>query len=402
MSMQNLRVAFSLLAIVTLTQCKSGSGRFVAGELVEIDVSKKYPAKDVYVQDLATVEYIALETTKNTLMRFRSDAIIHVSDDYIIAQNYNEGDIFVFDGQGKAKYSFNHTGRGPTEYNILWDAAFYEKAKEVFVFDLSNPKIYVYAEDGEFRRTLSIPSDLQEISLSNFDEETLLVYDLSGVYYQEASDKSYASKPYLLMSKKDGSIVDSLPIHLPVRLSSMAVWQVEYEGQTMEHATGVSVTDNRSYGKNFIIADGSCDTIYKLTPKRELQPMIVRKPPMQSTEPKILIYSPLITNKFILLGACVMDYKILKDGGDIARRQIMYEFETGQANEYILRNKDITSSAELKIWEAVTPENTGVSLYDVSSLLALDEKGEIRGELKKLLSTLDEEDNPILMKIKFF
>ena len=284
---------------------------------------------------------------------------------------------------------------------MLWSITFDEKAKEIFVFDLYNPKIHVYAENGEYKRTLATPSDLQEISMYNFDDETLLVYDKAGVWGQEVSDKSYADKPYLLISKNDGSIVDRLNIHLPVRLSNAAVWQGEQGGQQMTYSTGIPITTNRSCGKNFIIADWSCDTIYKLTPNRELQPMIVRKPPMQSTDPKILISNFLTTTKFILLGVYVMDYKILKNRGNITQKQLMYDFETGQINEYRFINKDITSSTNVMIWEATTPENTGVSMYDISFLFDLNEKGKIKGDLKELLNSLDEEDNPILMKVKF-
>ena len=392
---------FCFFAILMLMQCKPGTGKSAAGELMEIDVSKDYPSKELYLQDIATVEYIPLETTINTLMRFRTDAIIHVSDDYIIAKNYNDGDIFVFDGQGKSKFSFNHKGQGPMEYNVLWDVAFDEKAKEIFVFDLFNPKIHVYAEDGEYKRTLAAFSGLKDINMYNFDDETLLVYDNSNVRSQDVSDRKYSNRPYLFISKDDGSTVDSLNIHLPVRLSNAAVWRGEQNGQQMTYSVSIPITTNRSYGKNFIIADWSCDTIYRLTTNKELQPMIVRKPPMQSTDHKILISNFLTTNKFILLGIHVMDYQLLKDNGNIAQKQIMYDFETGQANEYKFKNEDITSSNNVRIWETITPENTGVSMYDVSFLFDMDEKGEIKGDLKELMKSLVLDDNPVLVKIKF-
>jgi hypothetical protein len=46
-------------------------------------------------------------------------------------------------------------------------------------------------------------------------------------------------------------------------------------------------------------------------------------------------------------------------------------------------------------------ENTGVDLLDVGRLFEADEAGKIKGKLKQLLKSLDEEDNPILMKVKF-
>jgi len=398
-SLAGLKMTVYFLSVLTFLQCKSGTGTFVAGE---IDVSRSYPLKELYLQDVAKVEYIAFETNVNTIMRIRTDMIVYVSDNYIIVANThsNDGDILVFDGKGRSKFTFNHRGQGPTNYNSLFGGiAFDEKAKEIFVFDrAANPKIQVYAENGEHKRTLTGFPDFREITLHNFDDETLLIYDNTGVWGQNTT---YSHKPYMLMSKRDGSIVDTLNIHLPVRLSNAAVWRVEENGQPMTYSMNVPITNNRSFGNDFIITDWSSDTIYRLTPQRELQPMIVRKPPMQDTEPKILISNFLATDKFKLLGVYVMDYGLLRNGGDIIRRQLMYDFETGQINEYRFKNRDITSSRGTMFHEAVTPENTAVTVYDVVRLFEMDENGEIRGELKELLKTLDEEDNPVLMKITF-
>jgi hypothetical protein len=372
--------------------------------LIEIDVSQKYPSKALYLQDIAKVEYIPLETNANTLMSLRLDMIAYVSDDYIIATNSTQGDIFVFDGKGKSKFSFNHKGQGPMEYtNLYGGIAFDEKAREIFVFNRYsvNPKILVFAEDGTYKRTLSDFSDLQDLQIFNFDDETLLGYDETGVLNQAISDQKYANRPYLFMSKKDGSIVDTLNINLPVRLSPAAVWLVEQNGVTYVNTNVYPMTNNRTLGKDFLITDYSSDTIYKLTPQRELQPIIVRKPPMPETDPKILISNFLTTDKFICLGVYVMDYNLMRNGGNITQKQLMYDFETGQTNEYRFVNRDITTSTTVSIEEAITPVNTAVTVYEVGFLFGLDEKGEIKGDLKELLKSLDVEDNPVLMKIKF-
>ena len=371
--------------------------QFTEGELAKIDVTKSYSQKEFYLQDIAKVEYIPFETNDNALMG-RSLKIYHVSDNYIIAANFIEGDIFIYDSSGKWKYSFNHKGQGPKEYVYLNSIAFDEKAKELFVCEWysSNPKILVYTENGEYKRTLQIPSNFWP-NLYNFDDETLFVYDEYGIFQMEG----YSSKPYLFISKKDGSFTDSLNIHLPVRLSSVSVWQVEENGQQMTYSRGYNISYNRSYGKNFLIADWSADTIYKLTPQKELQPMIVRKPAMQSTDPKILISNFLVTDKFILLGIHGMDYAAMKDGRNISQKQLMYDFKTGETNEYRLKNKDIPSSTNVMIRDAITPENTGISIYDAGFLFDLDDKGEISGDLKEVIKSLDADNNPVLVKIKF-
>jgi hypothetical protein len=361
-----------------------------------IDVSKNHPRKEFYLQDIAKVEYIPFETNDNALMG-RTIKIFYVSDDYIIAANVVEGDVFVYDGKGKWKYSFNHKGQGPREYLYLRSIAFDAKAKELFVCEWSsNSKILVYAENGTYKRTLPCPSNFWP-NLYNYDDETLFVYDEYGIFDM----KGYSSKPYRFMSKKDGSITDSLNIHLPVRLSNFSVWEGEQDGQPMIFSRYMGISYNRSYGKNFLIADWSADTIYKLTPQKELQPMLVRTPPMQSTNPKILLSNFLVTDKFILLGAHGMDYDALRNGQEIDQKQLMYDFRTGETHVYRLKNKDIASSTNVMIMDAITPENTGITLYNPAFLYDLNDKNDLQGDLKELLKTLDEEDNPVLVKIKF-
>ena len=106
-----LKMTMIFIAVLVLLQCKSGTGKYGAGELAEIDVTQDYPRKEFFLQDIAKVEYIPFETNNNALMG-RSMKVFYVSDDYIIASNYIEGDIFVYSGNGKWKYSFNHRGQG--------------------------------------------------------------------------------------------------------------------------------------------------------------------------------------------------------------------------------------------------------------------------------------------------
>jgi hypothetical protein len=91
---------------------------------------------------------------------------------------------------------------------------------------------------------------------------------------------------------------------------------------------------------------------------------------------------------------------MVKSKNTFPTMSLMYDFKTRQLNEYKLLNKDFERSG-VGIDAAITPENTGVCRLDVSYLFEADEAGRIKGELKELLKTLKEEDNPVLMKIKF-
>ena len=366
-------------------------------DLPTIDVTNQYYQKEIYMQDVAKVEYIPLETNDKSWM-WSYIKIFYMSEDYIIASNESDGDIFVYDGKGKRKYSFNHKGQGAEEYIRINSIAFDETAKEIFVsvWITDNPEILVYAENGAYKRTLPCPSNFWPY-LYNFDDETLLAYDVYGIFEMEG----YANRPYLFISKKDGRFTDSLNIYLPVRISNTARWVGEIDGKKGNIAQSISIGCNRSLGKNFLIADWSADTIYRLTPQKKLQPLIVRKPPMQSTDPKKIVSNYFATDKFMLLGVWGMDYEAMKNNQPLSQRQIMYDFRTGEVNVYRLKNGDISARHEVTLSDAITPENIGVAVYSASYLLDLDKKGELLGDLKELVKTLDEKEKTVLMKMKF-
>lgn len=386
------------LALLLLTQCKTSDSKQEFVSITEINVSQKYPEKDVFLQDLAAkIEYIPLETNNNTLIG-SNPQIVYLSDNYIIIKVFSTSDVFVFDGKGKLKFSFNKKGQSGTEYNNLSIVAFDETSKEVFVADSYSaiPSILVYSEDGKFKRSLPLPPDLSPRDMYNFDNETLLVYDVFGL-----NQDNYSSNPYLLLSKKDGSVVDTLDIHLPVRVSNSIYIPIEIDGQPGTTSLSLHIPINRSLGDNFLISDWSADTIYELTLKRELLPMIVRTPSIHKSDPKIILSNELTTDRFMFLNKAVLDFEMVKRSRTFPTMSLMYDFETKQLCEYNLINKDYEERGVPGFGNAVTPKNTGAYLIEVHRLFEAVEAGKLKGELIQLMKTLNVDDNPILVKVKF-
>ena len=387
------------LSVLMFLQCKTNTGKQSERELPEIDVSRNYPEKVMYLQDIAKVEYIPLETNDIALMSNYAK-IFYVSDNYIITANIGEGDVIVFDGKGKSKFSFNKKGQSGTEYNNMQTIAFDEKAKEVFISNWvssTNRTCLVYTEDGKFKRVFSFPDNLLPREMYSFDDETLFVYDEFGMLQGE----NYSNKPYSKISKMDGSVVETLNIHLPVRMHNRIVIEISIEGQQGWMPVTSPISYHRSYGNNFLIADWSSDTIYRLTPRMELQPMIVRTPSLLNSDPKTVLSNELVTDKFIFFTKAVFDFEMAKRSRLFPPvKSLMYDFQTGQLNEYKLINKDF-EAGEVVFNTSITPGNTGVYILDVPQLFEADEAGKLKGELKQLLKSLDIEDNPVLVKVTF-
>ena len=377
----------TVLAGCQLKQIKTG----------EINLSRSYPSKEINLRTIADIEYLPLETTNEVLLD-GSARLAYVSDTYILVWD-NRGSIFIFDRNGKSVSQFNHRGKGPGEYTGISSIIFDEKNEEIFVFhNFSSSRIFVYSMFGEHKRTLNIPDDISRMTAYNFDDETLLIYDESGLEQGE-----YRNNPYMLLSKKDGSIVSVLDINLPVRYANTIFTSViGSDDRQMTLPLRIGTPNNRHFGEDFVIADISSDTIFMLSKNRELAPLLIRNPSVHSSEPRIVWTSQLKTDKFILLWRIILDFVELEKDMKVSYINLIHDFETGQTNTVSFVNDDFPS------WELIIaatdlaiPKNMYACLVDITLLKDAYEDNKLRGELEKLVPTLGEEDNPIVMILKF-
>ena len=102
--------------------------------LITVDVMKDYsPRKELVLQDFMDVEYIPLETNDEFVNQGHVNAI---GEKYIIVTNYgNDGDIFVYDRNGKAIRKINRKGQGGEEYISFSGITLDEENEELFIND---------------------------------------------------------------------------------------------------------------------------------------------------------------------------------------------------------------------------------------------------------------------------
>ena len=392
----NTKVFLILLSII-LFGCQSGNRKPVqTGELTVIDISKNYPKKEILLQDIADIEYVPLETTDDVLLGQMS-FLSYISDKYIVVFDFS-GDIFVFNRNGKIISHFNRTGQGGEEYTRIGGGIVIldEKNEEIFVGTNTTNRILVYSINGTYKRTLKFSDDLMIWEAYNFDDETLLVYDMYASYRGAKN----MEKPYMLMSKKDGSIVHTFDINLPVRYSNRVAINL---GNNMFTSASISTPNNRYFGhQDFVIADISSDTIYRLTNNRDLTRWLVRKPSVHSSELKTVWSVPLTTDKFIILHTTELDYIAAEKGSYIPSKTLMYEFATGEINEVSIVFDDFAK----RQWPLINlvpdiPKNMSAYMFPPHLIIAAYEAKKLKGDLEKLAPTLDAEDNPVLVIVKF-
>ena len=364
-----------------------------------VDLSKDYPQREIHLQSIADIEYVALETTDDVLLDERC-MLSYVSDKYIVVWQNRQGDIFVFNRNGKIFAHFNHKGQSGTEYLSILDLVFDEKNEEIFVADArANYRIQVYSLNGEYKRTLKYANEYNALKIYNFDDEALLIYDDN--YFDAMTNLGtpqnqnlYNEFPYLFMSKKDGSIISDLDINLPIRYETCF--------KSGDWSFIFMPLNNRYFGQDFVIVDISSDTIYKLSKDKELSPLLIRNPSVHSAGRLTILSSMLTTDKFAVLRKTIMDKTKTDFETAFVSDTLIYDFNTGETNIVSFVNDDFPTGKWFPIVGVqIHQKNVVAGLTQMFSLFNALEAKQLKGELEKLVATLDEEDNPIVTIVKF-
>jgi hypothetical protein len=365
-----------------------------------VDISKKYPQKKIKLQDLAEVEYIPLETTNDVLLEDNAK-VMEVSNSHILVVNRNKGDIYFFDIGGKISSHINHKGKSGMEYISITYVAIDHEKNEIFVIDvLTTQKILVYSFEGVFKRVIRMPKDMWLSDLYNYDSNTLLAYDIFRLDRQAHGIKvdNLNKAPYLFISKKDGHILSRVNLTLENRLSTKFTKKIDEERIfSVNLPYSNIIRDKQSY----IISDISSDTIFQLTENKELIPLIARNPSVFNTDPQKWLMTEMKTDKFLFLKIVTKEFDMEKMDG-YPTKKLLLDFETGQIVEPLVYNADFQDQEILFEKDRMdTPWNMCVIMIEASTLIEALEKDKLQGELKRIASNLHEEDNPVLMVMKF-
>ena len=181
----------------------SGDGQYKEALLPQIDVNKEYPEKEIFLQDVADIEYIPLETNEEMLFQ---GTIAAVSDKGILGVSQQGGKLFLFDRDGKAKNLICRKGDGPEEYNVIQRVDVDWQRGEVYVLG-SPTKVYVYAFDGTYKQTLDTKANIRQGDMFNFSADKLILFKEKTNVGKEGEMIAYC--PIMLLDKSGGNI-DSL------------------------------------------------------------------------------------------------------------------------------------------------------------------------------------------------
>jgi len=190
-----------------------------------------------------------------------------------------------------------------------------------------------------------------------------------------------------------------LNITLPQRYSTIMEVEGTRDEEGLSWYTFFQIESNWIDGQDFIISDISCDTLFRLKPDKSITPLVRQTPSVHRTDPKIYLSSLLQTEKYMLLRRD----KMTPDSKDYITT-LLYDFSNGEivevgSSRYPFLNGDWKAQFHSIKPEAATPKNTLV--FTIQAHLLHEYSEYTTGVLAQIASTIDEEDNPVVMIAKF-
>lgn len=359
------------------------------GDVPVVDLNIKTKAVSFNLQDVADVEYIPLETTNDILLE--SPLRMTLTENSILAYNRKEGSVFIFDKTGKLKHHFNHKGGSGEEYITCMQATFDESLREVYVVDdMRRQQVLVFDFDGTFKRKIGTPF-IGIRDLMNINKDQLFFQDWEGMIGEPRDSLNQ----YRLLSKKTGEMRE-----LPMTCGQLKS-VLNLSKDTVFKAARSPIVSCMRNGQEIVVSDFASDTIFTFK-DNELIPLLVKSPSIASMEIPLLVGPLLKTDRYLFLNMMTKTSDTQNPFGPMLH--IVYDFHTGEHLKVSFSNTDHASSRNVNfINTSMYNEipNCGVSFYMPDVLIEELAKGTLKGELKNISTTLKEDDNPILVLVKF-
>jgi hypothetical protein len=361
------------------------------GELITVDVTANYPQRELILQDFMDVEYIPLETSDEFICQ---GILLAVGREIIVVRNrVDDGDIFIFDRNGKGLKKINRKGQGSEEYRFPSGVILDEDKGEIFVKDIR--KIIVYDTDWNFKRSFQHKEGTSYDKVFNFDGENLICHD--GTYW---NDEETNRQSFMVISKQDGSITREIEIPFEKKIQTVLLKSDETTNMTVA-ATTSSYHPLIPYRDNWILAESSSDTSYLYTSAGHVMtPFMTRTPSVQDMDPVVFLFPGILTDRYYFMEAVKKEYDFEANTG-FPNTALMYDRQEKSIYRYTVYNDDYSSKKQVYLSRLVDSGTATWLPLQADQLVESYGKGELKGRLKEIAATLDEESNPVIMLMKY-
>lgn len=380
---------FSIL--LALAAC--GERTQMASELLVADKNVDCPTQEIYLEDIADVDYIPLVTTDSILVNDYPPE--SVTPEGIAVRGGQPGELLLLDPTGqKLVGRVCRCGQGPEEYTVIYRCVVDWQRCEVYIADYTHLKAYDFA--GNYLRTLLTKEEIPMPDIRNLNVDQLLCA-------RERENCETPYRPYFTLSKADGRVDTLTSIELPRFIASNRT---------------VLSNDGRSYNAHAFLpllvgcADRTwltalaLDTIFQINPDRSLLPVMapLRAPTRDEEAP--LLHFRGINDRYIWLSWVRRNVTVrmrdMEAGLQEGTHIYLYDRKAQTWCEPAYRCRAWSGFEPRYIFTDPLPYGYGLVTLNAMDLVEAYQNNELADErLREIASTLREDDNPVLMRLKF-
>lgn len=356
---------------------------------IVFDYNKNYPEKELKLSDVADVRYIRLKGVDEGYIVREEDGsggIIFIDESAgRLYLRYRLEGICIFDMDGNPVRKLNRQGRGPQEYLNLLKFWVEPENNSIYCFDF-NRSLLSYDTLLNFKR--KIPLDVSQLkNISRIKGDTVLIYnhiDAPNIYTD-------SSKYFFTISSKTGEVVNHIPIYFERDILSIV--------ESPAYLSYPSVIE----GKNGVFMNNTyCDTVFWMDKRTmEITPRFVDVTDYGT--PECLALPTFETDDYLFFS--IQFSASLSP--DIRKKFFVYD----KREKAIFRLKTDVDEKTRNVWGVITDQCTFVAANStndsrygaiaVSPTYLLDNADRLPADKRHIIDGVDENDNPILILIKF-
>jgi hypothetical protein len=374
---------FFFFFIFCIVSCRASIQQH--GSVIEFDLAKTYPEQEYNLHEIAEVTYLPLESRDDFLV---AGTISYLDTEQVIINSSRRDRLFFFDrNTGTALRMLDHQGRSGNEYNSI-DAFFCDQsAKEIFILDARKKMVLVYDFDQIYKRSFELPDNC--VNMLGYDKSSLLIY----------IEQDTISKPFLFISKEDGRLLHTLDVTVGTRLNKMRarIGNIDSEASMLGVSASLVSTDD-----GILISDWACDTLYLLDNQGILAPVAIRKPSAHEMKPCWRLHLKGDNGRFVFFLSTLLPDVVSGTFINSEYRRYVYD---RQEHKIVIPRFVLADDPTGAVWNGKRWENQ-YGKYMLCELKAEDlyvayREGKLQGSLHEIAAALQEDDNPVLMVVKF-
>ena len=245
--------------------------------------------------------------------------------------------------------------------------------------------------EGNFKRSLNQRSEKSSfyVEMLDYDKDNLICYD-----------KFNFEVPFLLVSKQDGSITKEITVPYKEKQLFHIVERLYDKGETRAAGPG-PYNSIIPFKGNWILFEASSDTVYTLMPDYSLRPLIARTPPIHTMDPGVFVVLRLISDRYYFMESVTNIYDC-NTGEGFPRKYFAYDTQEKKFFNYITYNDDYSYKKEIYMvtFPPINSKGELCSTINASELCQDYKRGKLKGKLKEVAATLEEDDNRVVVLVR--